>query len=563
MPEHPQLNDVLILLIALLVFVPLSQRLNIGTVLGYLAAGVVIGPSVLQFISNVDAARKVGEFGVVFLLFAIGLELKFERFRLFGPKVFALALAQVVATTVVLALIARLAGLDTVVAVLVGAALALSSTAVVLQLMGERIQMASAFGRTVLAVLLVQDVFVGPLLVFVSVAARGPAGLLPALGLAFVKSVVVIALILLLERTLLRPLLRIAASSAPEVFTGVTLLLVLGTGWLTEEAGLSMALGAFLAGMMVADTEFRHQVAADIQPFRGLFLGLFFIAVGMTLDLRVAVDHAGTVILLVVILMAVKSLVLVLLGLLFGLPRARALALGGLLAQGSEFAFIVLVLAVGHGLLSGADAQILTVAVGASMAVTAAGFAVVRQLVQARAEAPRSALGRLDQEGDELRGHVVVAGFGQVGKAVARHLAGLKVPILVLDLKPQQVTASRSRGLPVFYGNAALAEVQRAAHLDRAEALVVAVPEAEDAEQITSVARATFPGLRIFARVPDASWVQRLRKSGANAVVIDGLTTAIELAERVVLVYEPPPAPLKPEVSRNPAPTPDDQPRER
>jgi CPA2 family monovalent cation:H+ antiporter-2 len=540
MPQHSYLQDVLVLLAALLVFVPLFERLNIGSVLAYLIAGVMIGPGVSGLVGNIEGARGIGEFGVVFLLFAVGLELKYARLRLFGPRIFGLAVTQVLATTLAIALLAHAVGLGMTGAFLVGATLALSSTAVVLQLLGERTQMTGALGRVALAILLVQDASVGPLLVFVSVADIGGAGLVSALGIAMFNSAIVITLIILAERTVLRPLLRLAAGAAsPEVFTGATLLLVLGIGWATEQAGLSMVLGAFLAGMMVADTEFRHQVAADIQPFRGLFLGLFFMNVGMTLDMRLAIDRATEVGALVVAIMGCKAAVLIALGLGFGYRRDRALALGLLLSQGSEFAFVLLGLAAANGLLDREAAQLLTVAVGISMAVTAAGNVVARRLIRSRTTHSRSILGKLEEEGDVLNRHVVVAGFGQVGKAVSRHLAGQHIPIVVLDMHPQQVTASRARGLPVFYGNATRLDLLRAAHLDRAEALVVAVPDAETAERITAVARQAFPALRIFARVPDPDWVRRVRKAGANAVAIDGLTTALELAERVVMVYEP------------------------
>jgi monovalent cation:H+ antiporter-2, CPA2 family len=538
--EELILKDFLVLLLAVLLFVPLFQRIHISTVLAYLVAGVVIGPFGLSLISNVSAAEHLGEFGVVFLLFAVGLELKFERFRLFGARVFALGIAQVVVTTLVLAEIGLLFGLPLIVATLVGAALALSSTAVVLQLLAERAPMSGALGRIVLPILLVQDIVVGPLLVFASVAAKGAGGLGAALGLAALKSLIVIALILAVERTILRPLLRFAASaSAPEVFTGVTLLLVIGAGWMTEMAGLSMALGAFLAGLMVADTEYRHQVAADIQPFRGLLLGLFFITVGMSLDLALAWDRAALIALLVAGLMAIKGTVLAGLALLFGIPKERALPLGAILSQGSEFAFVILALAAGLGILEREQAQVLVAAVGASMAVTAAGSTLVNFVQRNRGEASRSVLGKLETEGGELVGHVVVAGFGQVGKAVARHLYAQRVPIIVLDLHPKQVAASRTRRLPVFYGDATRLDILRAARLDRAAALVVALPDLDMVEQVTLAARRSFPHLQIFARVPDRDAVSRLRKAGANAVAIEGLTTALELAERVILVYGP------------------------
>jgi CPA2 family monovalent cation:H+ antiporter-2 len=540
MNEQPYLHEVLILLVALLVFVPLFQRLRFGEMLGYLAAGVVIGPSVLGLVGSAEETKALAELGVVFLLFSVGLELSPERLRLFGRRTYGLAVAQMVVTTLVLAGCAHLAGLQPTSALAVGGALALSSTAIVLQLLKERGGMTGQLGRAAIAILLVQDFAVAPMLVFVNTAGEPGGKLLGALGISAVKFIIIVTLILLAERILLRPLLRLAADTgAPEVFTGATLLLVLGTGWATDQAGLSMALGAFLAGIMVADTEFRHQVHADIQPFRGLLLGLFFITVGLTLDVGYAGERAGTVALIVVGLIAIKAALVAGLAALFGVPRGRALWLGGFLSQGSEFAFVLLALAAHQGLIVAEHAQLLTVAVGVSMAVTPIGALIARRMLSSREREAPSLLGNLEQERSEISGHVVIAGFGQVGMAVARFLAGERIPVLILDLSTRRVTASRARGLPVFYGNATRIDVLRAAHLDRAHALVVAMPESATAEQVTTVARQSFRDLRIFTRVHDEDWVRKVQMAGADAVVLDGLTTALDLAERVMLFYRP------------------------
>ncbi len=540
MNEQPYLHEVLILLVALLVFVPLFQRLRFGEMLGYLAAGVVIGPSVLGLVGSAEETKALAELGVVFLLFSVGLELSPERLRLFGRRTYGLAVAQMVVTTLVLAGCAHLAGLQPTSALAVGGALALSSTAIVLQLLKERGGMTGQLGRAAIAILLVQDFAVAPMLVFVNTAGEPGGKLLGALGISAVKFIIIVTLILLAERILLRPLLRLAADTgAPEVFTGATLLLVLGTGWATDQAGLSMALGAFLAGIMVADTEFRHQVHADIQPFRGLLLGLFFITVGLTLDVGYAGERAGTVALIVVGLIAIKAALVAGLAALFGVPRGRALWLGGFLSQGSEFAFVLLALAAHQGLIVAEHAQLLTVAVGVSMAVTPIGALIARRMLSSREREAPSLLGNLEQERSEISGHVVIAGFGQVGMAVARFLAGERIPVLILDLSTRRVTASRARGLPVFYGNATRIDVLRAAHLDRAHALVVAMPKSATAEQVTTVARQSFRDLRIFTRVHDEDWVRKVQMAGADAVVLDGLTTALDLAERVMLFYRP------------------------
>ncbi len=537
--EHNYIQDVLILLVALLAFVPIFQRLKIGSALAYLTAGMVIGPSVLGLFSGGDETRTLAELGVVFLLFAVGLEVSNERLRLFGKRAFLLAGAQVLVTTAILTGCGMMLGLSPAAAVVVGGALTFSSSAVVFQILSERGQMTGQFARSTIAILLVQDLMVAPMIVIAAALGNGGESVAIPLGMAALKFGLVLVAFILFERTVLRSLLRLAAETgAPEVFTGLTLLLVLGIGWVTEEAGLSMALGAFLAGKMVADTEYRHQVAADIQPFRGLLLGLFFMTVGMTLDLRFAALNAPTLVALVVGLMAIKTAVLFALALAFGAPRGRGLALAALLSQGSEFAFVLLALAFDSRLLDAEARQLLTVAVGVSMALTPLGALILTRFGP-KGRGGVSLLGNLDRESGEVRNHVVIAGFGQVGMAVARYLAGQHVPVLILDLSARRVRASRVRNLPVFYGNAGRTEVLRAAHLERAHALVVSVPEAATAEQITILARRTFPKLKIFVRAPDEDWIARMRTAGANAVVLDGLTTALELAERVMLVYAP------------------------
>jgi CPA2 family monovalent cation:H+ antiporter-2 len=537
--DQPDLRHGLLFLVAMLISVPLFQRLGLGTVLAYLTAGVLIGPSGLALLDNAASIEAYGELGVVFLLFSIGLEINFERLRLFGRGVYGLALSQMVVTTLALAAIAWRVGLEPIPAVIVGGSLAFSSTAVVLQLLSERGQLGVPLGRTAIALVLLQDLAVAPMIVFVNAGGAG-TGLFTELGGAAIKFGIFLILVAFLERIALRPLLRLAAdASAPEVFTGAALLLVLGLGWITEELGLSMALGAFLAGMLVADTEFRHQVAADIQPFRGLLLGLFFATVGMRLDLNYAIENRETLALLIVGLVAIKTLIIFGLAVAFRLPPLRAAALGGLLAQGSEFAFILFALAADRGVLSGEHEQLLTVAVAVSLAFTPLGAVLFDRLFPAGAINVRSILGNLERETDEMAGHVVVAGFGQVGMAVARYLAGERVPMLILDLTPKRVAASRSRGLPVFFGNAARIDVLRNARLERANALVITVPDAPVAEQITAIARRSFRHLPICVRAPDESWIDRLKEAGADAIVLEGVTTGLELAERVMLVYDP------------------------
>ena len=536
----PPVSQTIIVLLAFIAFAAAFARLQLGTVLGFLIGGAVIGPSGLGVIRDLDAVHLLAELGVVFLLFNVGLELKLERLRLFGVRVYGLALAQLLVTGAVIALMASVAGLAADAAIIVGGALALSSTAVVLQVLRDLGRTLTQLGRVAIAILLVQDVAVGPLLVLIK--ALGQAGGSLALGLliALAKAVLVVLVVVIAARFLIRPVLHfIAGVAADEVFAATALLIVLASSFATEQAGLSLELGAFVAGLMVADTEYRHQIAADIGPIRGLLLGFFFMTVGMAVDVRVALQHLGAIVLIAAGLILLKGLLLTALARLFGFGARLAVELGAVLAQGSEFAFVLLALAATTELVPAPAVQVLAVAVALTMAVTPVAASLGGRLLN-RIEGPALAsLSELDAKTGTVRNHVVVIGFGQVGMAVTRHLVGLGISVLALDYDPKRVRDSQAHRLPVYFGNAARADVLRAAHVGQARLVVVALPSASGGERVVALLRQLYAQLRILARVPDKDGAERLRAVGANAVVVDGLTTARDLAERAVLLYEP------------------------
>lgn len=530
----------IVVLLAFIAFAALFARLQLGTVLGFLIGGAVIGPSGLGVIRDLEPVHLLAELGVVFLLFSLGLELKLERLRLFGMRVYGLAIAQLLVTGAVIALMASLAGLSPEASIIVGGALSLSSTAVVLQVLRELGRTLTQLGRVTIAILLVQDIAVGPLLVLIK--ALGQAGGSLALGLliAFGKAVLVVLVVAVVARFLIRPVLSfIAALAADEVFAAAALLIVLASGFATEQAGLSLELGAFVAGLMVADTEFRHQIAADLGPIRGLLLGFFFMSVGMAVDVGIAIQHLGAIALIVVGLLLLKGLLLTGLARACGFPGRLSVELGAILAQGSEFAFVLLALAASTGLLAEPPLQVLAVAVALTMAVTPVAASLGRGFLNRTEGQAIASLTDLDADTEAVRNHVVIVGFGQVGMAVTRHLVGLRIPVLALDFDPKRVRASQAHGLPVYFGNAARADVLRAAHVGRARLVVVALPSATGGERVVALLHVLYPHLRLLARVPDSASVARLRAAGANAVVVDGLTTARDLAERAVLLYEP------------------------
>ncbi|MFQ5468015.1 MAG: cation:proton antiporter, partial [Kiloniellaceae bacterium] len=365
------LFDTIVILLAAVVAVVVSQRLRLGAIIGYLVAGVAIGPGALGLVSASESTRALADLGVVFLLFTVGLELPFERLRVMRGRVFWLGAAQVIVATVLIGIAAMAAGLSLVAAAAVGAALSLSSTAVVIRLISDRGQLTSRMGRTAFAILLVQDLAVAPFLIVVIALGEGEGALWTSLGAAALKMAVAVIALLGIGRIVLRHVFwPVAALRDPEVFAALTLLVVLSTGLVAKMAGLSMAFGAFLAGMMLAETNYRHEVGAVIRPFRGLLLGLFFVTVGMSIDLGLAVGRFAVVAGLLVALLAGKAVLLAVLARLFGKPWGLAVHLGVLLSQGGEFAFVLLGAALVGGVLPVLAGQILFVVVGLSMVAT-------------------------------------------------------------------------------------------------------------------------------------------------------------------------------------------------
>lgn len=534
MTETVPLNDALIILAAAIVFVPLFQYLKISPVLGYLAAGLAIGPHGLALISEPGEARLLAEFGVVFLLFTIGLELPLARLVAMRRYIFGLGLAQVALTSLVVGLIALAFGSGAVAALVLGGALALSSTAAVLQHLVERGDVTARYGRVSIGVLLFQDLAVVPLLVLLPLLAGAGEGLVGVLGFAAVKAALVLAIIVLLGRFVVRPVYRLVAGTRnPELFAATSIFVALGTGWVTEHAGMSMALGAFLAGLMLAESEYRHQIEADIQPFRGLFLGLFFMAIGMTVDVGRLADEAPIVVGLAVALLGGKAALLAGLGLLFGLGAALSARVGLLLAQGGEFAFVVAGFAVFHGVLDPDTAQTVFLVVAITMAATPLLAVAGRRWSEALEREAAHGAERIEERG-ELSGHVVIAGFGRVGRTVAELLAAQGVPYVALDQDPARVADSRAQGLPVFYGDASRPEVLTALGAGRARAVAVTLDKPGPAERAVEALHRSHPSVAVVARGRDLADLDRLAQAGATAVVPEALEGSLQLGATVL-----------------------------
>lgn len=526
---------VLIILAAAIVAVSVFRRLRITPVLGYLVAGVLIGPHGLGFIRDVDAIETLAEFGVVFLLFAIGLELSIDRLIAMRKQVFGLGTLQVAITAAILWAGLNGAGLEPGEAFVLAGGLALSSTAVVLRMMQDRGEMHTRSGKMALSILLLQDIAVIPLITVVPLLGGEEASLLPSLGQAGLKAALAFGAIVLTGRLLLRPVLRtVAGARTPELFTGVTLFLALGVSWLTAQAGLSMALGAFLAGLLISETEFRHQVEGSIEPFRGLLLALFFMTIGMEIDVLAVFREPVLILGAVAALLAVKAVVITGLSRLFGQPWGGAVFLGFTMAGAGEFAFVLFTLGMGAGALSPEVGHPALLVVGLTIALTplmmAAGRAAARRLSQVGGEHQAELL-----EGAEgLERHVLILGLGRAGRTVAHMMSTSDVPYLGLDVNADAVAEDRKRGMPVFYGDASRMEVLRAAGLERAAAVVITLNEASLAERALRAIREHDEDLPVLVRAHDTEQSERMTAAGATWVVPELVEGSLQIGGRLL-----------------------------
>ncbi len=528
------LHETVVFLAAAVVMVPLCKRLGVGALLGYLAAGVLIGPWMFGFVRDVDNILNFAELGVVLLLFIIGLELQPSRLWTLRKPVFGLGGAQVIVTGLLLTLAGIALGLSVITAVVVGLVLSLSSTALALQILAEKKQLTTHHGRTSFAILLFQDLAAIPLLAIIPLLGLGADEMdRTSSVLAATKAIAVVAAVVIGGRWLLRPFLRLAASAAShEIFTAAALLVVMGTALLMEQVGLSMALGSFLAGVLLADSEYRHELEADIEPFKGLLLGLFFIAVGMSVDLGLVIDKPFTILGLVFGLMAIKSSVLYGLARLAGQNRASAANLALFISQGGEFAFVLFGVAAGAQVMDKAQSDLLIVVISASMALTPLLIALNEKILKiGSVSAPPKEFDNI-----ETRDHrVIIAGFGRFGQMVARTLQMKKIPYTALEASFEQVDFVRKFGAKIYFGDASRLDLLRAAQADKAEAFVLAIDDVEASVKTAEIVKKHYPHLKIYARARNRRHAYRLMDVGVERIMRETFLSSLELARDVLL----------------------------
>jgi glutathione-regulated potassium-efflux system ancillary protein KefC/glutathione-regulated potassium-efflux system protein KefB len=521
-----------IFLAAAVVAVPLFRRFRLGAVLGYLAAGIAIGPFGLRFVAEVDNVMHLAELGVVLLLFVIGLELQPSRLWVLRKAVFGLGGAQVTVTGAALAGTGLALGLPWQAALVIGLALSMSSTAFVLQVLAERGELTTRHGRSSFAILLFQDLAVIPLLALIPLLGVGEG--IPSGGqawLAALQAVGVIALVVVSGRYLLRPVLHvIAASRIQEIFTAAALLTVIGTSLLVSSVGLSMSLGAFLAGVLLADSEYRHELEANIEPFKGLLLGLFFISVGMSVDLGLLAREPLTIALAVLGLMSVKAAVLFALGRFSGQSAGSSRRLAAALAQGGEFAFVLFAVASEGGIMTASLLHTLVIVVTLSMMLTPLSLALDDWLARMGTRQAEESFDQIDA--GEVP--VVIAGFGRVGQIVGRVLRARNIAFTALDKSSEQIETVRRFGSRAYYGDASRLDLLRAARTDKAKVFVLAIDDIEASLRTAETVRKYFPGVRIHARARNRFHAYRLMDLGVDRIVRETFFSSLQIAGDVL-----------------------------
>ena len=525
------LTTLVVLLAAATIAVPLTRRAGFGSVLGYLLAGIAIGPAGLRLITDVDAIASIASLGVVMLLFLIGLEVRPQRLWIMRRAVFGLGTAQVAITGAVLAALAHTAGIAWQGAIVLGAGLAMSSTAIVLPMLAERDLLTSRAGRDAFAVLLFQDLAFIPLVALVPLlASNSVPDHVPWHDVA--RAAVIIAIILVGGRFLLRPLFRaIGGAKTPEVFTTVALLIVAGTALLATVAGLSPSLGAFMAGVLLSESEYRHELQADIEPFEGLLLGFFFISVGMSADLSLAVAQPGLLAGATGALLFVKAAIAFALARIAGHSTPSALRFGLALPQASEFSFVLFGAAVAAGALGVGNAALATLATAASMIATPILFAAAEAALRLK-PAPPPQYDTIDAAPTP----VIIAGFGRFGQIIGRVLRMHGIEFTALERNPGQVDVVRRFGTKVYFGDPTRPDVLRAAGAEQAKLLVVTLDDPPGVLRTIEVAKRNFPNLAILARARNRWYAHLLMDRDVDGLVRETFHSSLQLAKQALTV---------------------------
>ncbi|MGZ5081697.1 MAG: cation:proton antiporter, partial [Usitatibacter sp.] len=537
---HDALHVTLILLASAVAVVVVFRQLSLPAILGYLLVGAIVGPNALALVAATEDQRYLAEFGVVFLMFSVGLEFSLPQLMGMRRTVFGFGGAQVAAILALAVAGSMLLGESWRTGLVLGGVIAMSSTAIISKMLAERMQLHSEYGRQVMGVLLFQDLAVIPLLVLIPALALTGGQMAGAIGVALAKAAVVLAIVLFLGQRMMRPLFNVVAlQKSSELFVLFVLLVTLGLAWVTELAGLSLALGAFLAGMLISETEYRYQVEDYIKPFRDVLLGLFFVTIGMLLDMRALAQHWVAVLAVFLLLLAAKFALIFVLARLFGNQKPAALRSALALAPAGEFGFVLLALARREGALDEGTLQIVLAASLLSMLAAPLIIARMERIVLYFIESEWTqravALHNLAVRSMSTKGHVIVCGYGRSGQALAQFLERDKVPIIALDSDPERVREAAAAGDSVVYGDASRREVLVAAALSRATAVVVSFADTSKALAILAHVRELRPDVPVIVRTFDDTDVERLKRAGAAEIVAEVVEGSLMLATQTMM----------------------------
>ena len=524
------LQESIVYLLAAIIMVPISRRLGLGSVLGYLAAGIVIGPFGAKLIQDPEHILHFAELGVVFLLFIVGLELQPSRLWVLRKMVFGLGSAQVILSAAAITAIAWLLGQPGDSALIIGLILALSSTAFVLQMLAEKKQLTTSHGRAAFSILLFQDLAAIPLIAILPMLGASAGGGIDASQAGVM--LLTIGGLIIAGRFLLRPVLQVAAGSKiPEIFTATALLVVIGAALIMQFAGMSMVLGAFIAGMMLADSEYRHQLEADLAAFKGLLLGLFFIAVGMSVNIGLLLESPARILIIVALLMLTKAVILVPIARKFGICDSRSSwSLAAAMSQGGEFAFVLFGIAARDRLLPAGLIDELILAVAVSMLLTPFAYLAAEHFGNKMSVDD-------EPEYDEMEGshnEVIIAGFGRVGQIVARLLRVADRPFTALEIDSSQVDVVRRYGNTVHYGDASRLDILRAAGAEHARIFVLAIDDIEASMRTAEAVVREFPHLKIIARARNRRHAYNLMDLGIEHIFRETLQSSLAMSETVL-----------------------------
>lgn len=532
---------ILILLTCSVMAVALFRALRLPAMLAYFLVGLTLGPHTFGLLPDTEASHEVAEFGIVFLMFSIGLEFSLPQLYAMRKKVLGLGGAQVIVTLLITMTLAKVAGLDWPAAFVIGAALTMSSTAIVSKILAERVDLNSRHGRLSIGVLLFQDIAVVPILVMIPALGLANASLLDVLGLAMLKATAMLLFLFTIGKWLIKPWFNLVAGQrSRELFVMNVLMVTLLLAYATKLAGLSYALGAFIAGMLISETKYRYQVESDISPFRDILLGLFFISVGMLLDLEQIFNNAGLVLLILVGFILLKASVVALVVRMVKYETGVAIRTGVILAQAGEFSFVILALGVEQKLISGPALQLVLAASLLSMVI--APFLIqyngriARRLASSYRQNSSQVVQDIDHVGKHLHDHVIICGYGRSGQYLGRFLKEENIPFVALDIDPARVLEAAAAGENVMFGDAARRVVLEAAGGERAKALVISYADNRAAMKILHIVQESYPQLPVIVRTVDDSNMETLREAGATEVVPEILEGSLMLASHALML---------------------------